>query len=428
MFGPDKCASDYKLHFIYNYKNPKTGEFEEKHLKTKPKPDLLKPAYSDAKPHLFRLVINKNDNSFSVSMDNKVISSGNLLTDLSPAINPPAEIVDEADEKPEDWDDREMIPDPEATKPEDWDEDAPKKIVDANAKMPSDWREDLESLIDDPEAIMPEDWDEDMDGEYVPPQVDNPECKGISGCGAWEAPMINNPEYKGKWKPKNIKNPNYSGVWKARMIANPDFYEDLSPFASAVNVKAMAVEVWTMSSDIYFDNFYLGNSVSDADSLAKATFDIKLAQAKLNEPSVVEKSQKFIEENQLVVIIISVLVGLPVLYMVYKMMFGKKVEEVVEEEKEEEEKPEAEYDMVDDNSADDEEEEKAEEKEVEAENEDEQAEEPEEVTAELGAGDSVVEEAKKVEESENSEDSESEDEPQPDTTGPRRRTNRRKAD
>merc|ERR1711912_229077 len=154
--------------------------------------------------------------------------------------------------------------------------------------------------------------------------------------------MINNPAYKGKWKPKNIKNPDYSGVWKARMIPNPDFYEDLKPFSSAVNIKALAVEVWTMSKDIYFDNFYLGNSVSDADCLAKATFDVKLAQAKLNEPSVVEKSQKFIEENQLVVIIVSVLVGLPVLYMVYKMVFGKKAEEVVEEEKEdkeEEEKP-----------------------------------------------------------------------------------------
>jgi flagellar basal body-associated protein FliL len=194
-----------------------------------------------------------------------------------------------------------------------------------------------------------------------------------------------------------------------------------------------AVEVWTMSKDIYFDNFYLGNSRSDADSLAKATFDLKVAQAKMNEPSVVEKSQKFIEENQLVVIIVSVLVGLPVLYMVYKMMFGKKAEEVVEEENEkEEEKPEAEYDMVDDNSADDEEEEKeeAEEKEdVENEDDEQPEEEPEEVTAELGAGDSVIEEAKKVEESEeNSENSESEDEPQPETTGPRRRTNRRKAD
>ena len=47
MFGPDKCSSDYKLHFIFNYKNPQTGEFEEKHLKTKPKADVLKPAYSE---------------------------------------------------------------------------------------------------------------------------------------------------------------------------------------------------------------------------------------------------------------------------------------------------------------------------------------------------------------------------------------------
>merc|ERR1712048_479673 len=418
MFGPDKCSSDYKLHFIFNYKNPKTGEFEEKHLKTKPKVDVLKAAYFDAKPHIFRLVVNSNDNSFSVSMDNKVVSSGNLLNDLEPAINPPAEITDENDEKPEDWDDREYIPDPEETKPEDWDEDAPKKIVDSKAKMPSDWREDLESLVDDPEAIMPEDWDEEMDGEYVPPQIDNPECSGISGCGVWEAPMINNPEYKGKWKPKNIKNPSYSGVWKARMIPNPDYFEDLKPFASAVNVKALAVEVWTMSKDIMFDNFYLGNSVIDADSISAATFAKKQQQAKLNEPSLLEKSKKAVEDNKLIVYIVSALVGIPVLYIVYKMMFASKKSETAEVEEEEEEKPEAEYDMVDDEEKNEEEEE-AKVEEVEEE------EEEEEVAAEVGAGDAEVEEpVKKVQSS----DSESGEEPEPENKGPRRRTNRRKAD
>jgi len=430
MFGPDKCSSDYKLHFIFNYKNPKTGEFEEKHLKNMPKADVLKPAYSDAKTHIYRLVINSNDNTFSVSVDNKVVTSGNLLTDLSPPINPEAEITDTNDSKPETWDDREMIPDPDASKPENWDESAPKKIVDAAAKMPATWREDLEGLVNDPEAIMPEDWDEDMDGEYVPAQIDNPECAGI-GCGVWEAPVISNPEFKGKWKAKNIKNTGYSGVWKARMIANPDYFEDLSPFASAVNVKALAVEVWTMSKDIMFDNFYLGNSVSDADMISAATFSKKQEQAKLNEPSLVEKTKKWTEENKLVVYIMSALAGIPLLYLLYRMIFGsKKVEEEKEEEEEEEKAPEPEFDMVDDVVADDEAE--VEEKIVEKSEEFEKSEEkPEEESTELGAGDSVTEEPSKQGGSsdiQTESDSDSEDEPEPESKGPRRRANRRKAD
>lgn len=33
MFGPDKCGSDSKFHFIFRHVNPKTGEIEEKHCK-----------------------------------------------------------------------------------------------------------------------------------------------------------------------------------------------------------------------------------------------------------------------------------------------------------------------------------------------------------------------------------------------------------
>lgn len=53
MFGPDKCGEDYKLHFIFRHKNPKTGEFEEKHAK---KPDAdLRTYYTDKKTHLYTL-------------------------------------------------------------------------------------------------------------------------------------------------------------------------------------------------------------------------------------------------------------------------------------------------------------------------------------------------------------------------------------
>lgn len=33
MFGSDKCGEDYKLYFIFRYKNLKTGIYEEKYVK-----------------------------------------------------------------------------------------------------------------------------------------------------------------------------------------------------------------------------------------------------------------------------------------------------------------------------------------------------------------------------------------------------------
>lgn len=53
MFGPDKCGEDYKLHFIFRHKNPKTGEYEEKHAK-KSESDL-RTYYTDKKTHLYTL-------------------------------------------------------------------------------------------------------------------------------------------------------------------------------------------------------------------------------------------------------------------------------------------------------------------------------------------------------------------------------------
>lgn len=53
-------------------------------------------------------------------MDQTVVNSGSLLSDMTPPVNPPAEIEDPDDQKPEDWDERPKIQDPAATKPDDW--------------------------------------------------------------------------------------------------------------------------------------------------------------------------------------------------------------------------------------------------------------------------------------------------------------------
>lgn len=56
------------------------------------------------------------DNTYSLAVDNGEPSTGSLLTDFNPPVNPPKEIDDPQDSKPEDWVDAKRISDPDATK------------------------------------------------------------------------------------------------------------------------------------------------------------------------------------------------------------------------------------------------------------------------------------------------------------------------
>lgn len=60
------------------------------------------------------------DNSYEMFIDQSSVSRGNLLHDVVPPVNPPKDIDDPNDSKPEDWDERAKIPDPEAEKADDW--------------------------------------------------------------------------------------------------------------------------------------------------------------------------------------------------------------------------------------------------------------------------------------------------------------------
>ncbi len=215
-------SDDRQVHFIFKHKNPKTGEYEEKHLKSPPVAKTTKVST------LYTLIV-KPDNTFEMLVDNASMKNGSLLEDFSPSVNPEKEIDDKDDKKPEDWIDQARIPDPAAKKPDDWDEDEPSEIVDEDATKPADWLEDEPTSIPDPEAEKPEDWDDEEDGDWIPPTVPNPKCEEASGCGKWEPPMKKNPKYKGKWTPGYIDNPAYKGVWAPRKIPNPDYFEDKTP-------------------------------------------------------------------------------------------------------------------------------------------------------------------------------------------------------
>ncbi|KAK0667387.1 Calreticulin family-domain-containing protein [Cercophora samala] len=264
MFGPDKCGHTNKVHFIFNHKNPKTGEYEEKHLSSAPSAKIVKTT------ELYTLTVHPN-NTYSIGINGEQVKEGSLLEDFTPSVNPPKEIDDPKDKKPEDWVDEARIQDPDAKKPDDWDEDAPYEIVDEDATQPADWLVDEPTTIPDPEAQKPEDWDDEEDGDWIAPTVPNPKCADVSGCGPWTKPMIKNPDYKGKWSAPYIDNPAYKGVWAPRKIKNPDYFEDKNP-ANFEPIGAIGYEIWTMQKDILFDNIYIGHSVEDARKLAEETF------------------------------------------------------------------------------------------------------------------------------------------------------------
>ncbi|KAH0383265.1 calnexin-like protein, partial [Aureobasidium melanogenum] len=284
MFGPDKCGSTNKVHFIFRHKNPKTGEYEEKHLKNPPMARISK------QTSLYTLIV-RPDQTFELKVDGTSLKTGSLLEDFTPAVNPSTEIDDPEDKKPADWIEEAQIADPEATKPADWDEDAPFEVEDTEAEKPADWLENEPLQIPDPEAEKPEDWDDEEDGDWMPPLVQNPKCDDASGCGPWKAPMKRNPEYKGKWSAPMIENPAYKGVWAPQKIANPDYFEDKTP-SKFEPMGAIGFELWTMQNDILFDNIYIGHSEKDAAALAKETFEVKNAVEKAEEEATKPKKDE----------------------------------------------------------------------------------------------------------------------------------------
>ena len=74
------------------------------------------------------------------------------------------------------------------------------------------------------------------------------------------------------------------GVWKPRKIDNPDYFEDLLPFRMAP-FNALGLELWSMTSDIYFDNFIITSHKEVADRWASDSWGLKKLVASANEVS-----------------------------------------------------------------------------------------------------------------------------------------------
>ncbi|XP_066999252.2 calnexin isoform X2 [Anabrus simplex] len=329
MFGPDKCGNDHKLHFIFRHKNPINGTITEKHCK-KPK-DRLEEPFKDKKPHLYTLRLHP-DNTFTIALDQKIINEGSLLEDFTPPVNPPSEIDDPDDKKPEDWDEREKIADPEARKPDDWDESAPAMIPDPDATKPDGWLDDEPEMIPDPNAEKPDDWDADMDGEWEAPLIANPKCESAPGCGPWKAPLINNPAHKGKWRAPLIDNPNYKGKWKPRRIPNPDFFEDKNPFSTMKAIDAVGFELWSMSSNILFDNIIITDDAIVADKWAADTFSLKRRKMEKESESLLMRLVRYTNDHPWLWAVYVIVIGLPIV-MIFVFCCGPSTQEKAEKKR-----------------------------------------------------------------------------------------------
>lgn len=313
MFGPDKCGNDIKMHFIFRHVNPLNGTTTEKHCR-KAKERLDEP-FKDKQPHLYQLVV-RPDNTYFIRFDHKTINEGSLFTEFMPPVNPPKEIDDPNDFKPENWDEREKIPDPDAKKPDEWNEDEPPQIPDPKASKPEGWLDEVDEMISDPNAKKPADWDVDMDGEWEAPLIANPTCEKVVGCGLWKAPVISNRNYKGKWRAPLMDNPNYQGKWVPRKISNPDFFEDKNPFKMPA-IGAIGIELWSMSSDILFDNLIIVDDEALARDWAAQTYDLKRKLIDKEAETVVSRVMKFGNENPWMWAVLLVVVGLPLAIFIY---------------------------------------------------------------------------------------------------------------
>jgi calnexin len=84
-----------------------------------------------------------------------------------------------------------------------------------------------------------------------------------------------------------------AGPWKAAQIRNPGFYFDPHPVRSLAPVQAIAIEVWTITAGIIFDNFVIATSITDALKYAHETTALKVDVEKK-----VQKQQETAEKQR----------------------------------------------------------------------------------------------------------------------------------
>ena len=190
--------------------------------------------------HLFFLLLP----SFSLPLFFFSLSHLTPSISIPPSIPLPQKYNDDV-KKPDDWDDREYIPDPDEEQPEDWD--------------------DQHRFVTDPNATKPQWWNETEDGE-------------------WIAPIIQNPAFKGKWRAADIKNPNYTGPWVSPLERNYEVsdaeWEKYFPV-----FRYVAIDDWQVESGTIFDNIIITDDPVEYEAFQRATYQ---RQKEVEKPGFVE--------------------------------------------------------------------------------------------------------------------------------------------
>jgi len=218
MFGPEQCSGQQELNIIIQHNG--NDYFCKRRI----------PMTSDRLNHLYTLVL-KSDGTYEVLIDEVSIVSGQVLDDWE--FGEPKQIPDPNAVKPEDWDDRPAIANPEFI--------------------------GVPEYIPDPQAKKPEDWDEEEKGEWKVPEIINPILMAI---------------------PPMIENPNFKGLWNAPLIDNPKY----DPNARHIfeNVGAIGLDLWHLKGGSTFDNLLVTDSIEFAKKVAAEEwaddFKVELAE------------------------------------------------------------------------------------------------------------------------------------------------------
>lgn len=56
----------------------------------------------------------------------------------------------------------------------------------------------------------------------------------------------------------------HQGPWAPRKIPNPEHFDDPAPLSHIGKIGAVAIEIWTMDSGIFFDDVVITNDVDEA--------------------------------------------------------------------------------------------------------------------------------------------------------------------
>uniref|UniRef100_A0A8C8CRW5 Calreticulin n=1 Tax=Oncorhynchus tshawytscha TaxID=74940 RepID=A0A8C8CRW5_ONCTS len=240
MFGPDICGpGTKKVHVIINYKG-------KNHLINK---DVR--CKDDEYTHLYTLILNP-DNTYEVKIDNKKVESGSLEEDWD--ILPPKKVKDPEAVKPDDWDERERVEDPEDKKPE-------------------------------------------------PPMVSNPDYKAsVSWPYTHDRTtfcfLIETSSMTGEWKPRKIDNPDYKGKWVHPEIDNPEYSAD-SEIYRFDSIGVIGLDLWQVKSGTIFDNFLITDDATLAEEVGNETWGQTKDPEKKMKVSQEEQERKKLEAEEM---------------------------------------------------------------------------------------------------------------------------------